>query len=129
MKTGLAYNIANIKPGGNLVVPRNTIYGNLERAVETAEMRTGRLFKIVKRNDDWTVEDVTTIRVSGLRGGISAVGPTSAEVSQKAMTSEQLKAEADYRHAERLGIVCGSAEPTPEQRNEPCNQTLKTPHC
>lgn len=32
------------------------------------------------------------------------------------MTAEQLKAEADYRHAERLGILCGSAEPTPEQR-------------
>lgn len=59
MKTGLAHNIANIKPGGNWVVPRNTIYGNIERAVETAEMRTGRLFKIVRRNDDWTVEDVT----------------------------------------------------------------------
>jgi hypothetical protein len=31
------------------------------------------------------------------------------------MTDEELKIEMDYRIQERLGILCGAAEPTPEQ--------------
>lgn len=31
------------------------------------------------------------------------------------MTDQELQAEADYRFNERIGILCGDAEPTPEQ--------------
>lgn len=31
------------------------------------------------------------------------------------MTAEELQEEWDYRYHERIGIMCGTAEPTPEQ--------------
>lgn len=34
----------------------------------------------------------------------------------RSMTSEELQSEWDYRYQERLGILCGSNEPTDEQR-------------
>ena len=32
------------------------------------------------------------------------------------MTDAEWQAEWDYRYTERLGMICGAADPTPEQR-------------
>lgn len=32
------------------------------------------------------------------------------------MTEQELKAEGNYRYQERLGMMCGDAKPTDEQR-------------
>lgn len=41
------------------------------------------------------------------------------------MTEEEYGAEFDYRRAERLGILCGAAKPTPEQDAIAYNEAFK----